>query len=269
MIDHYVLTSSAEDLAELLRGSADPATFEHGGEIVPPASAPVLRLDDAGGRRLSLLRWGLVPAWAPDLGFGQVCINARAESALTKPAFRQALRRRRCLVPADAFHAAAVENGRIRQHRVERTDGAPFTFAGLWESWCSPAGETVETFALVTAGVTAIRPHGLPVVIESRNHALWLDPAATQFDRQLRLLRPLADTALRIARGTEEAPRFAKARQNFGELVGRADQLEREARAEILRAQNLVRDIQVETARRTVALGHLKARLDHPSKEPF
>ncbi len=262
MIDRYMLSSSPEDIARLFCGGADAIRIASPREVMPPAAAPVLRLEDGGARRLSELRWGLVPAWAPDLSFGRVCINARAETAMTKPAFRRALRQRRCLVPADAFRADRIENGRVRTYRAERASGGPFAFAGLWESWRSPAGEVVETFTVITAGATAIRPHGMPVVIDQRNHALWLDPAAAQFDRQIRLLRPVADNTLRVSRDDDDAIRFDAARQRFGELSRSNGAVQQVAAAEAWKTRQLTEGIGSETMRVRQALRHLNHRLD-------
>ncbi len=191
MCERYALTSFSEDIGRSL-ASSDRIDMRRG-NVAPLQFAPALRLDGAGSRRLSLLRWGLVPSWAPDLSFGAICTNARAETITTRPAFRHAVRRRRCLVPADAYYEWKVVKGRVQLHRVESAAGSPFTFAGLWESWQSPEGQTTETFALVTVAPSAVHIRdGQPVIIEARDHNLWLDPSPTQFDRQLRLLRPLA-----------------------------------------------------------------------------
>src|SRR5437762_10420492 len=101
MCDRYALTSFPEDLASQF-GSADPIAIRRG-NVAPMQWAPVLRLDGVGIRRLANLRWGLVPGWAPDLSFGAICATARAETIATRPAFRAAIRRRRGLVPADAY----------------------------------------------------------------------------------------------------------------------------------------------------------------------
>src|SRR5687768_7626074 len=116
--------------------------------IAPTQRAPIVRAAADGRRSLDLLRWGLVPSWAADLRFGAKCINARAETAATKPAFRAALRMRRCLVPATGFYEWTSVRPK-RPHVFRRADGSPFCLAGVWESWTDKAtGEVIDTFAL-------------------------------------------------------------------------------------------------------------------------
>jgi putative SOS response-associated peptidase YedK len=267
MIDRYELTSSALDIARLFCGHANAIQIDGPREVTPPQDAPVLRLEEGGQRRLSLLRWGLVPAWAPDLSFGKVCVNARAETATTKPAFRRALRQRRCLIPADAFRMTRIENGKVRTGRAERAQGGPFALAGLWESWTSPAGDAVETFTVITAGATAIRPHGMPVAIEQRNHALWLDPAPAQFDRQVRLMKPVSDQMLRIRDDEEDLRRFDAARQQCAELRQLSGAIRKEAAAEARAARAHVRDIGVESTQMRMVIQRLHATLGENHKE--
>ena len=211
MCDRYALTSYPEDLARQF-GASEPAPIRRG-NVAPMQWAPIVRLDGVGVRRLANLRWGLVPGWAPDLSFGAICATARSETAATRPAFRAAIRRRRCLVPADAYYEWKVLKGRLQLHRVELVTAVPFAFAGLWESWQAPTGEVTETFAIITTAPASIHSRdGQPVILEPRDHGLWLDPAPAQFDRQIRLLRPLAPGRLRsiqVERCLEELPNIS------------------------------------------------------------
>jgi putative SOS response-associated peptidase YedK len=105
----------------------------------------------ADGRRLlDFLLWGLIPSWAKDRSIGQKMINARAETVHEKPAFRHAIRYRRCLVPASGFYEwQQEEKGKVPLY-VRLKDGSPMPFAGLWESWKTPEGEAVETCTILT-----------------------------------------------------------------------------------------------------------------------
>jgi putative SOS response-associated peptidase YedK len=150
-------------------------------------------------RHLDLLRWGLVPHWAKDAKSVRQPINARAETVATAPMFRDALGRRRCLVPADVFYEwQATEHGK-QPVAVAREDGQPMVFAGLWEGWRGPDGTVLRSFTIVTTNAnTTLRPihERMPVILEPADWPAWLgevaaDPAV--------LLRP-SEAALRAWR---------------------------------------------------------------------
>ena len=158
--------------------------------VAPGQNAAIVR--NAGtGRGFDMLRWGLVPAWAKDPRIGYKCINARAETARTKPAFRAAFGKRRCLVPVDGFYEWTGEGRGARQAwLVERSDGALFALAGLWEAWrvregtalggelavLNP-GDVVETFTVLTTEAhptLASLHHRMPVIIAPEDFEAWL-----------------------------------------------------------------------------------------------
>jgi putative SOS response-associated peptidase YedK len=165
----------------------------------PTNNAPVVRLRDDGSRECLLARWGLVPGWAPDLKFGTRCINARAETVASLPAFRNAFRRRRCLVPVNAFFEWSGEKGQRRKWRIALRDEPLFALAGLWEWWQDrESGEGVTSYTIVTcAANAAIAPlhDRMPVILREADYARWLDPAT---DAQP-LLAPFDAEALALA----------------------------------------------------------------------
>src|SRR5262249_47085174 len=116
----------------------------------PTDLLPVCRLDRSGQREMAILRWGLIPYWAKDENIGFKTINARAETVATASAFREAFKRRRCLVPANGFYEwKKLPGGRKQPYLIQMRDGSPFSFAGLWERW--KKGETrIETFTIIT-----------------------------------------------------------------------------------------------------------------------
>src|SRR6059058_4124666 len=129
---------SIQPVAELF-GIALPPEFQPRFNIAPTQDVPVVRAAEGGGRRAELLHWGLVPRWAEDPSVGNRMINARAETVATKPAYREALVRRRCIVPADAFYEWKATGGRTRRpYAIARRDGKPLAFAGLWDAWRDP-----------------------------------------------------------------------------------------------------------------------------------
>ena len=129
-------------------------------------------------RLLEPLRWGLVPSWARDSAIGNKMINARAETVAEKPAFRTALSRRRCLIPADGFYE--WDRTTRQPYHFRLLGGELFAFAGIWEEWVSPDGSPLRTCALLTTEAnTLVAPvhERMPVILRPENEASWLDIA--------------------------------------------------------------------------------------------
>lgn len=157
--------------------------------IAPTQDAPVIAQDE-GGRRMGLLRWGLIPSWAKDPSLGSRMINARAETVAEKPAYRSAFRRRRCLVPADGFFEWKKDEAKKPPKIpfwIHRADRGPFAMAGLWERW-APEGEApLFTYTiLTTAAAPNIRDihHRMPVILPQAARAAWLDPSTPDSELQ-------------------------------------------------------------------------------------
>jgi putative SOS response-associated peptidase YedK len=144
-------------------------------------------------RDLSLVRWGLIPSWAKDASGSAAMINARSESAATKPAFRDALKSRRCLIPADEFYEW-MRAGKTKQpYCFEVNDGELFAFAGLWERWKEPSGNWIKTYSILTTtpnAVTAEVHDRMPVILHPANFDLWLDPGFTNVTAVSAMLKP-------------------------------------------------------------------------------
>ncbi len=153
--------------------------------IAPTQPAPVVRRQADGTRGLALLRWGLIPFWAKDPGIGSRLINARAETVAAKPAFRQAYRKRRCIVLADGFYEwQKAGSGKVPWY-ISHASGETFAMAGLWESWRQGEGEPLETCTiLTTAANERLTPihHRMPAVLDSDGAAAWLDPGSGKDD---------------------------------------------------------------------------------------
>lgn len=165
--------------------------------IAPTQSVPVIRLGRDGQRELAILRWGLIPAWAKDETIGYSTINARAETVATKPAFRDAYRRRRCIVPASGFLEWRQEGRGKQPYHFHRKDDRPLSLAGLWERWTRGA-EPVESFTIiVTDANAAVRPlhERMPVVLADDALDAWVDPTA-QPDKLAALLQPAENDLL-------------------------------------------------------------------------
>jgi putative SOS response-associated peptidase YedK len=184
---------SIQPISELF-GISLPPEFQPRFNIAPTQDVLVVRsaaTSSTGGqanrsRRGDLLRWGLVPSWAEDPSIGNRMINARAETAADKPAFRTAMNRRRCLVPADGFYEWQKQEGSKRKqpHLIHLKGDRPFAFGGLWESWARD-GERLETFTILTTSPNElIAPihDRMPVIVPPEEYDRWLDPASSAAD---------------------------------------------------------------------------------------
>ena len=201
MCGRTALTTSPEDLREALGLDETPRIEPH--YNVPPSQPlyVVRILRDTPGKRLETLRWGLVPFWADDPKIGNRLALARTETALTAPAFRDAIRRHRCLVVVDGFyewkHAAGSGGKKARPPSqpffLKRSDGKPFTLAGVWDRWIAPDGEVVESCAILTqparAPADAIHDR-MPLVIEPAERDAWLDRTRSEPEAIAPMLAP-------------------------------------------------------------------------------
>ncbi len=178
MCGRYLITSAPEAMRRLFRYLEQP-NFPPRFNIAPTQPVPIVRLYE-GQRQFALVRWGLIPAWVKDPRAFALLINARGESVNDKPAFRNAMKRRRCLVPADGFYEWRYEGGRKQPFLVRPRDGGTVAFAGLWETWMGPNGEETETAAIVTtqASQDIAHIHGrMPVIVPPDAFDFWLDCA--------------------------------------------------------------------------------------------
>ena len=165
--------------------------------VAPGQNIAAVRSED-GDRRLSMLRWGLIPVWSKKPNIGYSLINARSETVASKPAFRAAYRARRCLIPADGFYEW-VRRGSVKQpYLIGRKDGGMMAFAGLWERWFIPEevplpaslaelapGDALETCTILTTTANetlAQVHHRMPVILPSESFGPWLDGQAVALD---------------------------------------------------------------------------------------
>jgi len=196
MCGRYTLTSSGEELALLFDISDLPLVVPRY-NLAPTQEAAVVRVPAPGEpRRLDLLKWGLIPYWAKEAKIGNSMINARAESAAEKPAYRTSFKKKRCLIPTNGFYEWKKE-GKLKQpFLIHRQDGKPFAFAGLWSSWRNPEQEKpVETFTILTTDANdLLRPlhDRMPVILDPKDFDLWLDPKIDDAAKLQPLLVPHA-----------------------------------------------------------------------------
>jgi putative SOS response-associated peptidase YedK len=169
--------------------------------IAPTQPIPVIRQNPKEPvRELSLMRWGLVPSWAKDASGAAGMINARSETASTKPAFRDPLKFRRCLIPADGFYEW-MRTGKAKQpYCVEVNGGELFAFTGLWDRWKDARGNWVKTCSILTTtpNVVAGKVHDrMPVILDPDGYDVWLDPGMQNVAAISELLMPYDAKSMR------------------------------------------------------------------------
>lgn len=189
MCGRFVITSSPQALRQLF-GYFEQPNFPPRFNVAPTQPIPVVVNHD--GRHFRLMRWGLWPAWVKDPRKFTLLINARAETIKEKPAFKNAIRRRRCLVPADGYYEWHTSDGIKRPYFIHRRDGHPIGFAAVAETWIGPNGEEVDTVAIVTAPASAdlavLHPR-VPVAIAPDDFEFWLDCRSDEADSVTPLMR--------------------------------------------------------------------------------
>jgi putative SOS response-associated peptidase YedK len=176
MCGRYMVISSPEAFRRLF-GYVEQPNFPPRYNVAPTQPIPVVRIVE-GRRQFALVRWGLIPPWVKDPRKFTLLVNARAESVNDKPAFRNPMRRRRCLVPADGFYDWKVEGGHKRPYCVRPKNGEPIAFAGLWETWTGPNGEELETATIITTNASrdlAALHERMPVIVPPDAFDFWLD----------------------------------------------------------------------------------------------
>ena len=164
---------------------------------VAPASPIAIVRAERGERHFALVRWGLIPAWVKEVTPGRPLINARGETVLEKPSFRNAMKRRRCLIPADGFYEWKGDvPGKKQPFHIHRPGHALFAFAGLWEHWQGADGSELESAAIITTAPNApmaMIHNRMPVVIMPEHFGMWLDAEATDATAAATLIRSAPD----------------------------------------------------------------------------
>lgn len=197
MCGRYTLTSSPQAIRDLFRYAEQP-NFPPRFNIAPTQPIPIVRLNN-GQREFVLMRWGLLPSWVKDPKAFSLLINARGENVIDKPSFRAAMKRRRCLVPADGFYEWQAGGLRKQPFYIRSRSGDLLAFAGLWETWTGLNGEEVDTVAIVTTTANrTLRPvhDRMPVIIPPDAFDMWLDSTHVDAQTAAVLIAPAPETLL-------------------------------------------------------------------------
>jgi putative SOS response-associated peptidase YedK len=196
MCGRYAITTAPEAMRQLF-GYLEQPSFPLRYNIAPTQPVPIVRLNQ-GRRQFVLVRWGLIPYWVKDpRNFAQLHV-ARSESVNDKPAFRNAMKRRRCLLPADGFYEWS-EHGPKRPFFVRPTTAGPIAFAGLWETWMGPNGEEVESVAIITTPANRLLrtiAERMPAILPPSAFEMWLDCASVDAETAAAFLLPAPEEML-------------------------------------------------------------------------
>jgi putative SOS response-associated peptidase YedK len=193
MCGRYAFFSPAEAVKRVF-ALDDVPELEPRYNVAPTQDVAAVRTGEEGARAFSMLHWGLVPKWAKERAIGNRMINARSETLSEKPSFREAFKKRRCLVLADGWYEWQVAAGGKQPWFIRSKDARPFAFAGLWERWKDPAnGSTLESCTIVTTDAAeSIRKihERMPVVLEEADWDRWMDTAFSDTGMLSELLKP-------------------------------------------------------------------------------
>ncbi len=216
MCGRYCITSAPEAIRLLFRYPERP-NFPPRYNVAPTQPVPIVRLVE-GERHFALVRWGLIPPWVKDPRNFALLINARGETVNEKPAFKNAMKRRRCLFPADGFYEWKLEGGHRKAFHARKPGGGPFAFAGLWETWIGPNGEELETAAIVTTQANkemgAVHNRA-PVILPPEQFDLWLNGGVGSADAA-ELIRPAPDGSMEVC---EVSPAVNKVANDTPDLI--------------------------------------------------
>ena len=176
MCGRYVRSRPPRVFAERFNATGD-LDLAPSYNVAPSDAALIGRTTPDGNRELAAVRWGLIPFWAKDPKIGYKLINARADTVATKPAFREAYRRRRCLIAADGFYEWKAQEGGKQPYLIRLKDAEPFAFAGLWEHW-EGDGRVIESCTIITTEANSLvaEVHDrMPVILPRDAYDRWLD----------------------------------------------------------------------------------------------
>jgi putative SOS response-associated peptidase YedK len=181
---------------------------------VAPGQEIVVVRQDAGKsmRRLSHMRWGLIPSWTNDPSMGFKMINARSEDAAAKPSFREPLRSRRCLIPSDGFYEWKREGKKKLPFCFTLADGSVFALAGIWDRWKNERGQWIESCSILTTTSNELvrEVHDrMPVILSADVYERWLDPGFTKVSELQSLLKPYSAEGMRRYRVSQRVNQVA------------------------------------------------------------
>jgi putative SOS response-associated peptidase YedK len=203
MCGRYRLTAKERWLSAYFNLDPEDVDWVARWNVAPTQEVATIRQDRKELKRIfALMRWGLIPYWAKDAAFGAKAINAVSETAAEKPSFREAMKRQRCLIPADGFYEwKAIGPKQKQPYNIGMADDSLFAFAGLWDSWRAPTGTVIESCTILTTEANALLRDihdRMPVILKPDDYDRWLDPGFTDSQRVSDLLTPFDARLMRV-----------------------------------------------------------------------
>jgi putative SOS response-associated peptidase YedK len=203
MCGRYRLTAKERWLAEYFNLDPEDVEWAARWNIAPTDEVATIRQDRHGPKRIfAKMRWGMIPYWAKDMSIGAKTINAVCETAAEKPVFRESMKKRRCLIPADGFYEWKKIGPKKKQaFNIGMADDGLFAFAGLWDRWKGPNNKVIESCTILTTDANALLKDihdRMPVIIEKDDYDLWLDPGMTDPAKVSDLLKPFDARLMRV-----------------------------------------------------------------------
>jgi putative SOS response-associated peptidase YedK len=187
---------------------------------VAPSQSVLAVINDGARNKMGFLRWGLIPPWAKDMSIGYKMINARAETLIDKPSFRNAYKKKRCLIVADSFYEWKRLDSKTKiPMRIKLKSNELFSMAGLWENWKSPEGKSIYSCSVITTSPNELVQDihdRMPVILNPEDEKYWLDPSITDTTKLNPLLKPLDHT---LMEAYEVSPLVNSPKNNSIELI--------------------------------------------------
>ena len=195
MCGRYTITVKEEILIQRFKVKEYQGEYFPRFNVAPSQNNPVVLINEKNSRVILPMKWGLIPSWAKEEAIGSKMINARIETVIEKPSFRTAFSKRRCLVPADGYFEWRKNNkpGKKQPFRIVLKSRELFAFAGLWDLWKNPEGETIHSYTIITTEaddlVRKIHPR-MPVILRLENENIWIDPNLHDLNTLMKVLTP-------------------------------------------------------------------------------
>lgn len=202
MCGRYRLTAKERWLSEYFNIPAEDIEWAARWNIAPTDEVATVRQHRTEPKRVfAKMRWGLIPNWAKDISISTKTINAACETASEKPAFRESMKKRRCLIPADGFYEWKQIGLKKKQpYNIGMADDGLFAFAGLWDSWQDPSGKIIKSCTILTTEANPLLKDihdRMPVILDPNDYNLWLDPGLTDSTKIIDLLKPFDSRRMR------------------------------------------------------------------------
>ena len=223
MCGRFTLTATVDQLIDRF----DVEFFLQEEEYVPnfnvaPSQSVLAVINNGSQNKMGFLRWGLIPPWAKDMSIGYKMINARAETLSEKPSFRNAYKKKRCLIVADSFYEWKRSDSKNKTPmRIKLKSNELFAMAGLWEKWQSPEGKTFYSCSVITTLPNELVQNihdRMPVILKPEDEKYWLDPSITDTSKLHHLLKPLEQD---LMEAYEVSPLVNSPKNNSIELIQR------------------------------------------------